>query len=170
MTLIIGVVCSDGVIIASDSKMVSAEKQPTYDNQKIFQVGKRAIAFGGTAAFSVTSNAIVGSVEYLIRSNPKVTIREIADKVCEQATNFLKISGTKYSIIVADSSCLYIIQVPPGTIEESDSTMMGVKDVMLLPPIKENTTKAYKGHLKKTIELNVGRTVGGPTQIVILKK
>jgi 20S proteasome alpha/beta subunit len=170
MTMILCMVCSDGVVVVSDSKRTMPSEKPTYNNQKIFNFGDILMAVSGLNTYiEMVSDAIAGSAQYFVETNPGVTAKEVAVKVREQATKLLLGDGAKFVFVVADTKTIYTVEVPDGTITNKEGIMISPKNPKTLPPIKESTTEAYSKYFKKTIELNKGLTVGGRTQVVILK-
>jgi hypothetical protein len=172
MTLVLGKVCSDGVIVMSDSKATySNGLPPTYDNQKVFDLGGWAIAFAGEDIPKLTANAIASTVELIIKRTPGITALDLADFVCRDARSFLTTPNAKMGIVLADSKSLQAIDVNKMEINFAENLAMGtVDDVKFPPPIKVNTVKAFKKYLEETLRLNEGEHIGGPVQTVIIKR
>jgi hypothetical protein len=177
MTLILGMVCEDGVVIAADSKMTPHEGgKATYDFKKICKVENFAIAIAGVGYFGAAIKELSDTVRGLLRLNPNIPLHLIATEMCRWCANFLIVEEAYFVVLVADSKDMYHIQaryrrgIPEARFDKVDSDMAGIEDVKLLPYKGGETTKEYSAYFKKVIRLNKGPHVGGRTQVVILKK
>lgn len=176
MTLIVGKVCDDGVILGSDSKAYDNINPPTYDNQKVFEIGRnKALAFAGkNIQGKITANAIAGTAQALLKRRD-MELGALADLLKDIAGEHMYVNETRIGLLLADSRELYIIDVSPTewriekVTEEGAMPAMGIDDVRLLPKPKTNTIKDTEPFIRELLDINEGDYVGGDTQIAILE-
>lgn len=177
MTLIVGKICDDGVILGGDSKAYDNINPPTYDNKKIFEIGRnKAIAFAGKYIHGkFTANSIAGSARALLKHRD-MELEALADALKDVAYSHTYMDDTRIGIILADSRELYTIDVSSTkwriekVTEEGAMPAMGIDDVKLLPKPKTNTLKDTEPFIRELIAINTGDFVGGDTQIAILER
>ncbi len=114
MTLILGKICDDGVILAGDSKAYDNINPATYDNQKVFEIGRnKAVAFAGKNIFGKsTASAIAGSALSLLK-HKDIELRLLAEALKEVAASHMYTDETRIGLLLADSEELYAIDVSP---------------------------------------------------------
>lgn len=171
MTLILGKVCDDGVILAADSKGSYPGTEPYYDKQKIFPINDGvALAIAGTEMLKETPSLIAGSLRVFMRRNRSMLGIEAAEYIREYGALHLFKPKTEITVFVADSRNLYAVFLHTGIIEQGYGFEGGIKHVKHVKEPDEETTKAYTAYYKALIKLNEGETVGGKPQVAILNK
>lgn len=178
MTLILGQVCDDGVVIAGDSKTVDSKtkKVASYDIKKVHKVGTIAFGMAGTGYFKETAEALQKNIAQWLEFNPGIHLGAIVDDICNKADKFLLTEKSNLTIVLANKDFLYSIRVRinkkgyiKGKYEQIFAVIVGIKDVKMTDYSGANTTKDTAQFFKQTIKLNNGPYVGGRTQVVILK-
>jgi proteasome beta subunit len=66
MTVVVAVVCADGIVIGADSQVTDSDRGMSYPGQKLHDMGTHA-AWGGSGARSV-----LGELEKLFRAEAEV--------------------------------------------------------------------------------------------------
>jgi hypothetical protein len=175
MSLILGAVCDDGVVIAADSKFTPyGGGKATYKSKKIITVGGIAIAMAGVANFESSAKAISSQVRGLLRLNPNIPLSLIATEMCKWCANFLIVEEAYLSVLLANNKEMFYLHtryhkgLPEAWFDKVDSAIAGIEDVKYLSYKGPETTEAYSGLFKAIIRLNKGSHVGGRTQVIIL--
>lgn len=178
MTLILGTLCDDGVVIAGDSKTVDSEtkKKASYDIKKVHRVGTIAFGIAGTGYFKETAEALKKSIRQWLEFNPNIHLGVIVDEICNKPYEFLLTDKSNLTIIMANKDFLYSIRARTnkkgyvkGRYKQVHAVIAGIKDVKMPDYSGTNSTKDLAEFLKQTIKLNKGLYVGGRTQVVVLK-
>lgn len=178
MTLILGALCKDGVVIAGDSKTVAYENKndARYDIKKVHRVNTIAFAIAGTGYFEDATEALKQSIGQWLEFNPKIHLGIIVDEISRKAEKFLLTDKAKLTILMANKDFMYLIQARVNKKgyyvvkrKQGDRAIAGIKDVEMDIYKGTETTKDYAEFFKQTIRHNKGSYVGGRTQVVILK-
>jgi len=179
MSLILGAVCDDGVVLAADSKTIFNDtKAVSYKIKKIHKVGSVAFGIAGLGYYDRAIEVLKKSINDWLIFNPSIHLEVITDELCTKAEKFLIDETANFHILLANSDCLYSIQahmdedryVRYAKHRIEKSAIAGIEDVQLIPYLGARTTQQLGSHLAQIIRLNKGPTVGGRTQIVPLPK
>jgi len=179
MTLILGTVCDDGVVIAGDSKTVDSKTKKiasSYNIKKVHTVGTIAFGMAGTGYFEETAEALKKSIGQWLIFNPDIHLGVIVEEICNKPYEFLLTDKSNLTIVVANKDFLYSIHArttKKGYVKREyhqvHAAIAGIKDYEMPDYSGTKTTKELAEFLKQTIKLNRGPYVGGRTQVVILK-
>lgn len=178
MTLILGTVCDDGVVIAGDSKTVDSKtkKIASYDVKKVHRVGTIAFAMAGTGHFEETAEVLKKEIAQWLVFNSNMHLGIIVSEVFKQPEKILLTKKTNLTVIIANKDFLYLVDVSfnrngivKGKISETHAAIAGIDDYRMPKFSGTKTTKDYAEFFKQTIKLNRGPYVGGRTRVVILK-
>lgn len=173
MTLLLGRVCSDGTILVTDSKGSFPGRKPTYDKKKIFTFPSHnfAIAVAGSNIEKYFPGRIAELISIELTRTPDISL----DSLCEYIRTYIGVflidnSLAKGVVLVANPKALRSIDYPSYVIGSGTHYEGGVD--LIKHPLKEpedDTTDAYAHYFKSIIRPNMGETVGGKAQVVVLK-